>query len=139
MDYDELKEVTELALDAAYKDWTEIRSDSRANHDAELCARLFNYLTNAIEKAKTKDKFGFHSEFILGARVACKKMHDWWNDMPKRKEERIYREAEFRLFTESVDGMHRFIYSTGDMDIGYRNHVRDKKGNLVSVEAYFIK
>lgn len=45
-------------------------------------------------------------------------------------------EAEFQLFTSSNDNMFRFLSSNGK-DIAYRNHLFNKKGNLIKCEAYW--
>lgn len=49
----------------------------------------------------------------------------------------VYRNAVFRLITSDLRYMGMFL--TEQNEICFRNHRRDKKGKLVSVEAYFAE
>lgn len=50
---------------------------------------------------------------------------------------KVYRDAVFRLITSDLRYMGMFL--TESHDICYRNHKRDKKGKLISCEAYFAE
>ena len=50
---------------------------------------------------------------------------------------KVYRDAVFRLITSDLRYMGMFL--TESHDIYYRNHKRDKKGKLISCEAYFAE
>ena len=51
------------------------------------------------------------------------------------KDSKVYHDAIVRLILENLDNTQKFLMKN---PIGYRNHVRDKKGKLVSCEAYFV-
>lgn len=53
-----------------------------------------------------------------------------------RKEGKVYQQAVLKLLMDSKENMAKFYYDTHE--IRYRNHVRDKKGKLINVEAYFF-
>ncbi|MCR5366517.1 MAG: hypothetical protein K6E67_10295 [Prevotella sp.] len=55
---------------------------------------------------------------------------------PPKGEERIYMEAEFRLYTSSLRNAQ--LWDDG-MQIRYRNWEKDKKGKLTKCEAYFVE
>lgn len=54
----------------------------------------------------------------------------------KRSEDRVYTKAIVSLLASDLINVQEYFLGT---NIGFRNHVRDKKGKLVSCEAYFIK
>lgn len=54
----------------------------------------------------------------------------------KRSEDRVYTKAIVSLLASDLINVQEYFLGT---NIGYRNHVRDKKGKLVSCEAYFIE
>ena len=54
----------------------------------------------------------------------------------KRSEDRVYTKAIVTLMASDLNNIQEYMLGT---NIGYRNHVRDKKGKLISCEAYFIK
>ena len=54
----------------------------------------------------------------------------------KRSEDRVYTKAIVNLLTSDLKNVHEYFIGT---NIGFRNHVRDKKGKLISCEAYFVK
>ena len=54
----------------------------------------------------------------------------------KRYEEMVYTKAIVNLLINDLRNVQEYLIGT---NIGFRNHVRDKKGKLVSCEAYFIK
>lgn len=51
------------------------------------------------------------------------------------KDSKVYHEAIVRLILDNLDNTQKFLMKN---PIGYRNHVRDKKGKLISCEAYFV-
>lgn len=82
------------------------------------------------------NQFEYESAYLLGARIGCKKLLEWWQQAGKEKGGKVYMEAEFQLFTSSNDNMFRFLSRNGK-DIAYRNHLFNKKGNLIKCEAYW--
>ena len=53
----------------------------------------------------------------------------------KRSEERVYTKAIVNLLASDLRYVQEYLLGT---NIGFRNHVRDKKGKLISCEAYFV-
>ena len=53
----------------------------------------------------------------------------------KRSEDRVYTKAIVSLLAIDLRNVHEYLLGT---NIGFRNHVRDKKGKLISCEAYFV-
>ena len=53
----------------------------------------------------------------------------------KRSEDRIYTKAIVSMLSSDLKNIQEYLLGT---NIGFRNHVRDKKGKLVSCEAYFV-
>ena len=51
------------------------------------------------------------------------------------KDSKVYHDAIVRLILDNLDNTQKFLMKN---NIGYRNHVRDKKGKLISCEAYFV-
>ena len=54
----------------------------------------------------------------------------------KRSEDRVYTKAIVTLLISDLRNVQEYLLGT---NIGFRNHVRDKKGKLISCEAHFIK
>ena len=54
----------------------------------------------------------------------------------KRSEDMVYTKAIVNLLASDLRNVQEYLLGT---NICFRNHVRDKKGKLVSCEAYFIK
>ena len=54
----------------------------------------------------------------------------------KRSEDRVYTKAIVNLLISDLKNVQEYLIGT---NIGFRNHVRDKKGKLASCEAYFVK
>lgn len=54
----------------------------------------------------------------------------------KRSEYRVYTKAIVSLLASDLKNIQEYLLGT---NIGFRNHVRDKKGKLVSCEAYFLR
>lgn len=53
----------------------------------------------------------------------------------KRSEDMVYTKAIVSLLASDLMNIQEYLLGT---NIGFRNHVRDKKGKLVSCEAYFV-
>ncbi len=71
-----------------------------------------------------------------GALMAVKKVtKSLLNNKPK-KDDWIYLKAEWDLITSNKRNMQLWLDST---EIRYRNHRRNKKGKLESVECYFVE
>ena len=51
------------------------------------------------------------------------------------KDSKVYHDAIVRLILDNLDNTQKFLMKK---PIGYRNHVRDKKGKLIRCEAYFM-
>ena len=54
----------------------------------------------------------------------------------KRSEDRVYTKAIVNLLAIDLSNIQEYFLGT---NIGFRNHVRDKKGKLLSCEAYFVR
>ena len=52
----------------------------------------------------------------------------------KRSEDSVYTKAIVNLLASDLKNIQEYLLGT---NIGFRNHVRDKKGKLISCEAYF--
>lgn len=82
------------------------------------------------------------SERMQGAREMLLAIIDSVNESKGRflldfagKDSKVYHDAIVRLILDNLDNTQKFLMKK---PIGYRNHVQDKKGKLVSCEAYFI-
>ena len=53
----------------------------------------------------------------------------------KRSEDRVYTKAIVNLLASDLRNIQEYLLGT---NICFRNHVRDKKGKLISCEAYFV-
>ena len=53
----------------------------------------------------------------------------------KRSEDMVYTKAIVNLLISDLRNVQEYLLGT---NIGFRNHIRDKKGKLVSCEAYFV-
>ena len=53
----------------------------------------------------------------------------------KRSEDIVYTKAIVNLLAIDLRNVQEYLLGT---NIGFRNHVRDKKGKLMSCEAYFV-
>lgn len=77
---------------------------------------------------------------LQGARQMLLRLLDVYRILPKEKRDKddaIYTKAEMDLILSSKDATRHFL--CGDLRIHYRGHVRDNKGRLVKVEAYFAE
>lgn len=53
----------------------------------------------------------------------------------KRSEDMVYTKAIVTLLSSDLKNIQEYLLGT---NFGFRKHVRDKKGKLVSCEAYFV-
>ena len=80
------------------------------------------------------------SDRMQGAREMLIKLYE--NDnmiLPigvKRSEDRVYTKAIVNLLAIDLSNIQEYFLGT---NIGFRNHVRDKKGKLISCEAYCVR
>lgn len=75
----------------------------------------------------------FHGAYLQGALVASNRLADYCRHS-WRGEEKVYLEAELKLILSSKRNIQLFLEDT---PMRYRNHKRDKKGKLESVECYY--
>ena len=54
----------------------------------------------------------------------------------KRSEDRVYTKSIVTLLASDLKNVQEYLLGT---NICFRNHLRDKKGKLISCEAYFIE
>ena len=91
-----------------------------------------------------KQNYGFENlhewrERMQGAREMLIKLYE--DDkmiLPvgvKRSEDRVYTKAIVTLLASDLKNVQEYLIGT---NIGFRNHIRDKKGKLISCEAYFV-
>ena len=80
------------------------------------------------------------SNRMQGAREMLIKLYEYDNMIlplgAKRSEYRVYTKAMVNLLISDLRNVQEYLLGT---NIGFRNHVRDKKGKLVSCEAYFLR
>lgn len=76
-----------------------------------------------------------YGAYLMGALDASKSIISFvnWN---AKGEEKVYRDAELALITQSKRTMELFLNGT---QMRYRNHKRNKKGKLESCECYFVE
>ena len=95
-----------------------------------------------MEKKENNNSFeNLHiwSNRMQGAREMLIKLYE--NDnmiLPigvKRSEDMVYTKAIVNLLIRDLRNVQEYLIGT---NIGFRNHVRDKKGKLISCEAYFL-
>jgi hypothetical protein len=79
----------------------------------------------------------YYGAYYQGAIMAVKKITDsLLNGNKPKKDDWIYFKAEWDLITSSKRNMQLYLDGT---EIRYRNHKRNKKGKLESVECYFVE
>lgn len=91
----------------------------------------------AVEKPLKVDlhKIAHYSAYYQGLRDGLYAAHSLLLH-PIKGEERVYMEAEYRLYSSSLRNAQ--LYSDG-VPIRYRNWEKDKKGHVVKCEAYFAE
>jgi len=93
----------------------------------------------AVEKPLKVDlqKIVYYGAYYQGALMAVRKVTESISGGDKPKGENwIYLKAEWDLITASKRNMQLWLDGT---QMRYRNHKRNKKGKLESVECYFVE
>lgn len=81
-------------------------------------------------------RLAMYASYYQGARMIGVKVLEGIQNRKPKGDDWVYLEAEWRLYTESVRNMQLYLDET---EVRFRNHQRDKKGKLISVEAYFVQ
>lgn len=110
--------------------YDELEQDRKAK---EVAAKMID--SGEIKEIPLQ-KIQFYFCYMQGMRDAYMKLFPKIIALAK-KSERPYLEAEYKLLTSCIDAC--YDYQQGFYELRYRNHKRDKKGNLVSCEAYFVR
>jgi len=77
----------------------------------------------------------YYGSYLLGALMAAKNLIPYVMQN-YRSDDKVYIKAELDTITSSKRNMKLWLDGT---PMRYRNHKRDKKGKLESVEAYFVE
>ncbi len=77
-----------------------------------------------------------YASYYQGALTAVRKVTDSLLNNKPKKDDWIYLKSEWDLITSSKRNMQLFLDGT---EIRYRNHQRNKRGKLESVECYFVE
>lgn len=72
---------------------------------------------------------------MAGIRLGVRAFWNALQDIKLPKDEKIYLKAEYDLIMSDLGNTDKWIQG---YRIGYRNYQKDKKGELISCEAYFI-
>ena len=78
----------------------------------------------------------YYGAYYLGAIQAVQKVVSELTANKPKGEDWLYLEAFWKFITKNKRNMQ--IFMDGD-EMRYRNHQRDKKGKLKSVECYFVE
>lgn len=78
----------------------------------------------------------YFAAYTSGAIRGVLKIMDDMFEKNRNGENDIYRNAYVKLITQDKYSINRWL--NGDK-VGYRNHVRNAKGKLMSCEAYWIE
>ena len=118
---------------------------SKAERKLERCKNLYLEALKAFESEEELRLAALHqpkvnllniqhwSAYMQGARKAFLYIMEHEGDYDNK----VYRDAVFRLITSDLRYMGMFL--TESHDICYRNHKRDKKVKLISCEACFAE
>lgn len=89
----------------------------------------------AIHEPKVSlNNIHMYSSYLQGARDMMLMLSE---NYKSKNESQVYTKAVFKLVTSSLK--HTALFMFGACEIGYRNHIKDKRGKLESVEAYFCE
>ena len=77
-----------------------------------------------------------YSSYYHGALMAVRKVTESLLNNKPKKDDWIYFKAEWEFITSSKRNMQLYLDGT---EIRFRNHQRNKKGKLESVECYFVE
>ena len=118
---------------------------SKAERKLERCKNLYLEALKAFESEEELRLAALHqpkvnllniqhwSAYMQGARKAFLYIMEHEGDFGNK----VYRDAVFRLITSDLRYMGIFL--TESHEICFRNQKRDKKGKLISCEAYFAE
>lgn len=81
-------------------------------------------------------RLAMYSSYYQGARVAVQTITERLLAQKPKGEDWIYLKAEWDCIINSKRNMQLYLDGT---EMRYRNHQRDKKGKLISCEAYFVE
>jgi hypothetical protein len=81
-------------------------------------------------------RLAMYASYYQGARMIGVKVLEGIQNRKPKGDDWVYLEAEWQLYTSSVRNMQLYLDET---EVRFRNHQRDKKGKLISVEAYFVQ
>ena len=120
----------EIKKEVSVSEWIDLEQDRKAK---DMAAKMID--SGEIKEIPLQ-KVQFYASYMQGMRDAYMKL------FPKiiaeaKKSERPYLVAEYKLLTSCIDAC--YDYQKEFYELRYRNHKRDKKGNLVSCEAYFVR
>lgn len=120
----------EIKKEVSVSEWIDLEQDRKAK---DMAAKMID--SGEIKEIPLQ-KVQFYASYMQGMRDAYMKL------FPKiiaeaKKSERPYLEAEYKLLTSCIDAC--YDYQKEFYELRYRNHKRDKKGNLISCEAYFVR
>lgn len=77
----------------------------------------------------------YYGYYIQGARMVMLRVMEEW--LPQlRHEDAVYMKAILKLALEDTRSTQRYLMRD---PIGFRNHKGDKRGRLLSVEAFFME
>ena len=77
-----------------------------------------------------------YASYYQGALMAVRKVTESLLSNKPKKDDWIYLKAEWDLITSSKRNMQLYLDGT---EIRFRNHQRNKRGKIESVEAYFVE
>lgn len=120
----------EIKKEISVSEWIDLEQDRKAK---DMAAKMID--SGEIKEIPLQ-KVQFYASYMQGMRDAYMKLFPRLIAEAK-KSERPYLEAEYKLLTGCIDAC--YDYQKGFYELRYRNHKRDKKGNLVSCEAYFVR
>jgi hypothetical protein len=85
---------------------------------------------------KFEQTTAYFAAYNLGALIAAKKIIETYP--PKAKgDDGVYTKAELELITRDKANIQKFL--EGYHRIGFRNHIRNARGKLMSCEAYWMQ
>lgn len=77
----------------------------------------------------------YYGAYYQGARIVAEKLIPYVKQN-YRGDDKVYIKAELEMITSSKRNMQLWLDGT---EMRFRNHKRDKKGKLESVECYFVE
>ena len=120
----------EIKKEVSVSEWIDLEQDRKAK---DMAAKMID--SGEIKEIPLQ-KVQFYASYMQGMRDAYMKLFPKIIALAK-KSERPYLKAEYKLLTSCIDAC--YDYQKEFYELRYRNHKRDKRGNLVSCEAYFVR